>query len=134
MTEQEKIKKIYKKKAEKLIKFNKAYFQKDNPTVSDFEFDQLKGQLQQAEETIKSLKGDLQTRDRESVNLRKKAEMAKFDSGLDKIKNKADAAGTIFEKRLDDTISTVKSQLADRLKDKGSPSSGKKQSKGKGKK
>ena len=45
MTEQEKIKKIYKKKAEKLIKFNKAYFQRDNPIVSDFEFDQLKSQL-----------------------------------------------------------------------------------------
>ena len=96
--------------------------------------DQLKGQLQQAQEQIKNLKGDLQTRDRESVNLRKKAEMAKFDSGIDKIKNKADAAGTVFEKRLDDTLSTVRSQLADRLKDKGSPSSGKKQSKGKGKK
>lgn len=80
------------------------------------------------------MKGDLQTRDRESVNLRKKAEMAKFEATLDKTKNKADAAGTIFEKRLDDTISTVKSQLADRLRDKGSPSSGKKQSKGKGKK
>ena len=95
---------------------------------------QLQSQLEQAKEHIKSLKGDLQTRDRESVNLRKKAEMAKFEAKLDKTKNKADAAGTIFEKRLDDTISTVKSQLADRLKDKGSPSSGKKQSKGKGKK
>ena len=96
--------------------------------------DQLKGQLQQAEETIKNLKGDLQTRDRESVNLRKKAEMAKFEATLDKTKNKADAAGTIFEKRLDDTISTVKCQLADRLRDKGSPSSVNKKSKGKGKK
>ena len=45
MTEQGKIKKIFKKKAEKLIKFNKAYFQRDNPIVSDFEFDQLKSQL-----------------------------------------------------------------------------------------
>ena len=96
--------------------------------------DKLKGELQQAQELIKNLKGDLQTRDRESVNLRKKAEMAKFEATLDKTKNKADAAGTIFEKRLDDTISTVKGQLADRLKDKGSPSSGKKQPKGKGKK
>tara|TARA_R100000781_G_scaffold114966_1_gene88160 strand:- start:1959 stop:4142 length:2184 start_codon:yes stop_codon:yes gene_type:complete len=95
---------------------------------------QLQSQLEQAKEHIKGLKGDLQTRDRESVNLRKKAEMAKFEAKLDKTKNKADAAGTIFEKRLDDTISTVKGQLADRLKDKGSPSSGKKQSKGKGKK
>jgi len=96
--------------------------------------DQLKGQLQQATETIKSLKGDLQTRDRESVNLRKKMEVNKTEVALDKLTNKAGAAGTVFEKRLDDTLSTVKGQLADRLTEKGSPSSGKKQPKGKGKK
>ena len=96
--------------------------------------DQLKGQLQQATETIKSLKGDLQTRDRESVNLRKKMEVNKTEVKLDKIANKADSAGTLFENRLNDTLSTVKSQLADRITDKGSPSKEKKQSKGKGKK
>ena len=31
----DKIKKSYKKKIEKLIKFNKAYFEKDSPIVSD---------------------------------------------------------------------------------------------------
>ena len=37
MINQEKIKKIYKEKVEKLIKFNKAYFEKDNPIISDSE-------------------------------------------------------------------------------------------------
>ena len=39
---------------------------------------QLQGQLQQSGEEIKKLKGDLQTRDREAVNLRKKVEVEKF--------------------------------------------------------
>ncbi len=45
MINQEKIKKIYKEKVEKLIKFNKAYFEKDNPIISDSEFDKLKKEL-----------------------------------------------------------------------------------------
>ena len=61
-------------------------------------------------------------------------EVNKTEVKLDKIANKADSAGTLFENRLNDTLSTVKSQLADRITDKGSPSKEKKQSKGKGKK
>ena len=45
MINQEKIKKIYKEKVEKLIKFNKAYFEKDSPIISDSEFDKLKKEL-----------------------------------------------------------------------------------------
>ena len=42
MTDQEKAKKLYIKKVEKLLKLNKAYFEKDNPIASDSEFDDLK--------------------------------------------------------------------------------------------
>jgi hypothetical protein len=84
---------------------------------------QLEQQLQQAGEQIKQLKGDLQTRDREAVNLRKKAEVEKFKSDLDGISNKSKAAGTIYEKRLDDSLSTVKSQIAEAVRKQGSPSS-----------
>jgi len=99
----------------------------------------LQGALQGAQEEIKKLKGDLQTRDRESVNLRKKLEVEKFASGLDKVQNKSQAAGTLYEKRLDDTLSTVKRQITDYVseldkQEKGSPSSGKKQSKNRRKK
>ena len=33
MTEQKKIKKLYKEKTDKLLKFNRAYFDKDKPIV-----------------------------------------------------------------------------------------------------
>ena len=94
----------------------------------------LQGSLQGAQEQIKKLKGDLQTRDREAVNLRKKLEVEKFASGLDKVQNKSQAASTLYEKRLDDTLSTVKRQITDYVsdldkKEKDSPSRGKKQSK-----
>ena len=45
MIDREKIKKLYTKKVEKLSKLNKAYFEKDNPIVTDSEFDELKKEL-----------------------------------------------------------------------------------------
>jgi hypothetical protein len=81
---------------------------------------QLEQQLQQAGEEIKRLKGDLQTRDREAVNLRKKSEVEKFKSDIDQVKNKAKAAGTIYEKRLDDSLSTIKTQIKDAAMKTGS--------------
>ena len=45
MKNQEKIKNLYKEKVKKLFDFNRAYFEKDNPIVSDFEFDSLKKEL-----------------------------------------------------------------------------------------
>ena len=87
---------------------------------------QLQGALQQAQEEIKKLKGDLQTRDRESVNLRKKVEVEKFKSDLDQLGNKAKAASTVYEKRLDDNLATIKRDIAESLKEPAStPASGK---------
>ena len=77
---------------------------------------QLQQQLQGATEEIKKLKGDLQTRDREAVNLRKKAEVEKFKGDLDGVKNKAKAAGTLYEERLNDSLSTIKTQIKDAAK------------------
>ena len=45
MTEKKNIKKLYLEKIQKLIKFNKAYFEKDNPIVTDEKFDELKKEL-----------------------------------------------------------------------------------------
>ncbi len=45
MTDQEKVKNLYNKKIQKLIKLNKAYFEKDSPIASDSEFDELKKEL-----------------------------------------------------------------------------------------
>jgi hypothetical protein len=88
------------------------------------EIAKLQGQLKQASEHIKQLKGDLQTRDREAVNLRKKVEVEKFKGGLDQVSNKAKAAGTLYEQRLGDNLSTVKQQIKDSAKQLGSPPSG----------
>ena len=85
---------------------------------------QLEQQLEQAGEQIKQLKGDLQSRDREAVNLRKKVEVEKFKGDLDQVSNKAKAAGTLYEKRLDDSLSTVKTQIKDATSKLSSPSSG----------
>ena len=77
------------------------------------EVGKLQGALKQAQDLIKKLQGDMQTRDRESVNLRKKVEVEKFGAALDKVKNKAEASNTVFEKRLDDVLATIKNVLAD---------------------
>jgi len=82
---------------------------------------QLQQQLKAAQENIKKLQGDLQTRDREAVNLRKRVEVEKFKTQLDKVSNKSEAAGTLFEKRLDDNLATVKRQISDAAKETGSP-------------
>jgi len=81
--------------------------------------EQLQGQLQQMEETIKDLEGDMQSRDRENVNLKQRVEVEKFKSGLDKVSNRAQAAGTIYEKRLDDATSEIASEISRARKDAG---------------
>ncbi len=88
------------------------------------EITKLQGQVQGMEEEIKNLKGDLQSRDREAVNLRKKVEVEKFKNELDQVSNKAKAAGTVYEKRLDDSLSTVKTHIKDAASKSSSPSSG----------
>tara|TARA_A100001011_G_scaffold397527_3_gene498807 strand:+ start:2193 stop:4217 length:2025 start_codon:yes stop_codon:yes gene_type:complete len=45
MIEKSKIIKLYKSKTDKLLEYNKAYFQKDKPIVSDSQFDELKNEL-----------------------------------------------------------------------------------------
>jgi hypothetical protein len=85
---------------------------------------QLQQQVKAQEEQIKGLKGDMQTRDREAINLRKKVEVEKFKGDLDSISNKAKAAGTLYDKRLDDSLATVKQSIRDATTKIGSPSSG----------
>ena len=66
----------------------------------------------------------MQSRDREAVNLRKRIEVEKFKTELDGVSQKAKAAGTVYEKRLDDSLSTVKQQIKDSAKKISSPPSG----------
>ena len=45
MKNKEKIEALYIKKTNRLFDLNKAYFEKDNPIVSDLEFDNLKKEI-----------------------------------------------------------------------------------------
>ena len=81
--------------------------------------EQLTRQLQQAQEQIKGLSGDMQSRDRENVNLKQRVEVEKFKAGLDKISNRAQSAGTLYEKRLDDATSEMASEVRKTKKEVG---------------
>ena len=63
---------------------------------------QMAGMIEQLQEELKKVKGDLQTADRETVHAKKRLEVEKFSSGLDKISNRADAATSLYKARLDD--------------------------------
>jgi hypothetical protein len=78
----------------------------------------LQSQLQQQEEEIKNLKGDLQTADRESVHAKKRLEVEKFKSDLSDQASKGQAAVGLFNARLNDTLAearqSVKPEKGDR--------------------
>jgi len=95
---------------------------------------QLQQQLQSATQTIKKLQGDLQTREREVYHAKQKAEIEKFKGDLDSTSTKAKAAGTIFEKRLDDALGQVQKEVREASKEpkKGSTSSRSRKSSPKG--
>lgn len=71
---------------------------------------QLQGQLSQAEEEIKKLRGDLQTADRESVHAKKRLEVEKFKTNLDKASNRIDKASELYDTRLNDQLSLMRSE------------------------
>ena len=56
MINKEKIIDIYKKKIKKLLKYNKSYFEKDSPIVSDVEFDNFKEELKELSKKYPFLK------------------------------------------------------------------------------
>ena len=78
----------------------------------------LEQQLEQAQEQIKELSGDLQTREREVYHAKQKAELEKFKGDLDAQSNKAKAAGTVFEKRLQDATGQISKEVREAAKDK----------------
>lgn len=77
----------------------------------------LEQAMEDAQEQIKGLKGDLQTREREVYHAKQKAELEKFKGDLDKTSTRAKAAGTIFEKRLDDATGQIRKEVASASKE-----------------
>ena len=71
---------------------------------------QLQAQVQEQEEKIKELEGDLQTAQRESTNDRKRVEVEKFKTKLNKSANRTEQASNMFEMRLGDELNRVKAE------------------------
>jgi hypothetical protein len=63
---------------------------------------QMQQQMMAMQEELKKVKGDLQTATREELHAKKRLEVEKFSSGLDKVKNRAEAATTMYQTRLAD--------------------------------
>tara|TARA_R100001510_G_scaffold57736_2_gene67281 strand:- start:1620 stop:3956 length:2337 start_codon:yes stop_codon:yes gene_type:complete len=63
---------------------------------------QMQQQMEAMAQELKQVKGDLQTATREELHAKKRLEVEKFSSGLDKVKNRAEAATTMYQTRLAD--------------------------------
>ncbi len=73
--------------------------------------EQLQQQLQGAKEQIKKLSGDLQTRDREAVNLRKQTEVEKFKGRLKEHEQSSKADSKIAVGRLSNAVKLESEKL-----------------------
>ena len=65
---------------------------------------QLQGQLQQAQQAVKNLQGDLQTAHRESISARKRSEVEKFKTELKSQESKTKSANTIAVGKLESAV------------------------------
>tara|TARA_R110000824_G_scaffold81812_4_gene205481 strand:- start:1838 stop:3859 length:2022 start_codon:yes stop_codon:yes gene_type:complete len=81
---------------------------------------QLQGQLQQAQESIKNLEGDLQTAHRESISARKRTEVEKFKSELKSQESQTKSANSLAVGKLTNAVKleTEKLRLRGMAKEK----------------
>ena len=73
----------------------------------------LQGQVQQQDEEIKKLKGDLQTAQRESLHDRKRVEVKEFEKKLAKAEAKVEMAAKLYQTRLGDELKSAKNEMAE---------------------
>jgi hypothetical protein len=66
---------------------------------------QMQGYVQQLEEELKGLKGDLQTSEREEIHAKKRLEVEKFKTGLNTASARANAATELYRQRMSDEVS-----------------------------
>lgn len=72
---------------------------------------QMQAQLQQTEEELKKVKGDLQSAERAEVNSRKRLEVEKFKTKLKDGESKAKYSTQLFDARLNDELKMAKTNL-----------------------
>lgn len=66
------------------------------------EMQRMIAEIQSLQEELKKVKGDLQTAEREEVHAKKRLEIEKFSTDLDKVSNRADMATSLYKARLQD--------------------------------
>ena len=86
-------------------------FDKEGVLQSSDEIDQLKQALQQYEERVKDLEGDLQTARRESVSARQRSEVEKFKTRLSETSQKAKADTKVSLGKLDNAVKLESEKL-----------------------
>ena len=79
-------------------------FDKDGILQRADEIAQLQGQLQQAEEQIKELSGDLQTARRESVSARQRTEVEKYKTKLSSSETQTKADAKVAVGKLENVV------------------------------
>ena len=79
----------------------------------------MQGALQQAQEKIKDLEGDLQTAHRESLHDRKRVELKEFEVKLAKAEAKAEMASSLYKARAGDELAKLKEAVSDIEGNKG---------------
>ena len=72
---------------------------------------QTQNQLNQAQEEIKKLKGDLQTAQRESIHDRKRVELKDFEVKLAKLEAQMSAAAQLYKNRTNDHLKSIKDEV-----------------------
>ena len=82
---------------------------------------QLEGQLQQSQEEIKKLKGDLQTAQRESLHDRKRVELKDFEVKLAKMEASMQMASQLYKHRTTDHLKQVKEEVDVMIKEADNP-------------
>jgi hypothetical protein len=72
---------------------------------------QMQQQIQSMADEIKTLEGDLQTAERESVNDRKRLEVEKFKARLSSMSSRAEAAVQMYQKELDMEVKMTRQEI-----------------------
>lgn len=70
----------------------------------------MEQQIQQMDAYIQDLEGDMQTKDRELVHLKNRVETQKFKSKLDRVANRAEMSGELYQRDLERIARELNSQ------------------------
>jgi len=103
-----------------VLKKNPEIFDKEGVIKRMSEIAQLRQSVEQMEEQVKVLEGDLQTAQRESVSDRKRVEVEKFKSKLAGVKADAEAKGKVQVGNITNAVKLEAEKFKSRMGEEGS--------------